>query len=225
MRPISKGNNNKKFKKYSDARPDLTKRLGKYCSYCEMKMPTSIHIEHVLPKSLHNELRLEWDNFLLACPHCNSKKGSKDIQLKDYLWPDKDNTFLAFEYSEAGRIVVNDELQKGQKRCAQKTLDLVGLQNRPGTKDFKKTDLRWDDYQEAWNLAIISLEALKEKDTILQRKQIVEYAHSNGHFSLWMTVFKNDSDMLKRFIKKFPGTCKKCFDKEGVPVPRKGGIV
>jgi len=31
--------------------------------------------------------------------------------------------------------------------------------------------------------------------------------------------------MLNRFIKEFKGTSKECFDENGNPLPRKGGIV
>ena len=38
-----------------------------------------------------------------------------------------------------------------------------------------------------------------------------------------MTVFKDDGDMLNRFIETFPGTCQDCFDCQGKPIPRPHG--
>ncbi len=224
MRPISKGKNNKKFNEYSQARGDLIDRLGQYCSYCEMKVTASLSVEHVQPKSHHPELRCEWDNFLLACTNCNSTKGDSKIRLKDYLWPDRDNTFLAFVYME-GEININGKLEKHQKGCAQNILDLVGLQKRPGSKDLKASDRRWRNRREAWETASLSLKRLIVNDTEALREQIVVTAYLGGHWSIWMTVFKEDDDMLKRFLAKFPGTCKECFDEMGRPIPRESGMV
>jgi uncharacterized protein (TIGR02646 family) len=225
MRPIEKGKNSKTFNRYQDAKDDLIERLGEYCSYCERKLPASLAVEHVQPKSLHPELLLKWDNFLLACVNCNSSKLAKDIRLEDYLWPDTDNTFLAFVYHEGGRIAVNDKLDDRQKKCAQNILDLIGLQKPPKSNDPKNKDKRWMQRKEAWDKAVRSVKRLKEDDRKGFREQIVETADSAGHWSIWMAVFKDDKDMLRRFIKTFRGTSEECFDKSGAPIPRKGGIV
>lgn len=225
MRPIEKGINNKTFNQYKDAKGDLIDRLGEYCSYCERKLNASLAVEHVQPKSLHPERRLEWDNFLLACVNCNSSKLAADIRLEDYLWPDKDNTFQAFVYKEGGLITVNDKLDVKQKKCAQNILALAGLQKRPRLNDSKGSDRRWRHRLEAWDTATASLDDLLKDDTEPLRKCIVRLAAANGHWSIWMTVFKDDRDMLKRFIESFPGTSKGCFDESGAPIPRKGGIV
>ncbi|MCW1941660.1 HNH endonuclease [Bacillus anthracis] len=73
-------------------------RIGSYCSYCERSLGGNVAVEHIQPKSLHKELALTWDNFLLACVNCNSIKSNQSINLEEYLWPDKDNTLLAFHY-------------------------------------------------------------------------------------------------------------------------------
>ena len=165
MRPIEKGKINKTFTQYQDAKGDLINRLGEYCSYCERKLPASLAVEHVQPKSLHPERSLEWDNFLLACVNCNSSKLAADIRLGDYLWPDRDNTFLAFVYRDNGIINVNNKLDVKQKKCAQNILDLAGLQKRPGVNDLKKSDMRWKHRLEAWDTATDSLDDLLGNDT------------------------------------------------------------
>lgn len=225
MRPVDKGTNTKTFKEYPQARGDMLDRLGQYCSYCEMKLPTSLAVEHVNPKSLHPQLQNKWDNFLLACTNCNSTKGNQNINLEGYLWPDRDNTFLAYIYREGGIITANSELNPHQQGCARKTLELTGLLRRPGCKDLKRSDRRWLNRREAWIMAARSLERLLENDTEMLREQIVDTAYARGFWSVWMTVFEKDSDMLKRFIDRFPGTSKTCFDEEGKTIPRKGGIL
>jgi len=65
MRPVERGDHPViegkavVFKKYGDARRHLVERLGRYCSYCEMRCNQPAHIEHVLPKSLNPPLRGE----------------------------------------------------------------------------------------------------------------------------------------------------------------------
>ena len=111
MRPVSKGNtpidDNAEaieFKDYSRSRRYLIDRIGEYCSYCESNIQTSLAIEHVLPKSLHNNLELKWSNLLLACTNCNSTKGADNIILEDYIWPDLGNSFELYKYCSDGLV-------------------------------------------------------------------------------------------------------------------------
>jgi len=62
---------------YPTSRSDLITNLGQYCSYCEMPLATSLAVEHMLPKAGFPAKSVSWDNFLLACPLCNSLKNDK----------------------------------------------------------------------------------------------------------------------------------------------------
>ncbi len=59
------------------------------------------------------------------------------------------------------------------------------------------------------------------------REQIVLTATGHAYWSIWMTVFQDDPDMLRRFIDAFPGTCRECFDEQNdyVPVARPNGQI
>ena len=74
MRPVSRGAAPRTYSSYGDAIGDLEDRLGIYCSYCERRLPVSLAVEHMAPKSLHPDRELEWKNFLLGCTNCNSVK-------------------------------------------------------------------------------------------------------------------------------------------------------
>src|SRR5262245_56298948 len=104
MRPINKGDAPRSYREYGHAQPDLIRQLGRFCSYCEREIASGIAVEHKRPKSKYPAEALSWDNFLLACPNCNSAKLDKKIILSLYLWPDLDNTFRAFEYVQEGII-------------------------------------------------------------------------------------------------------------------------
>jgi 5-methylcytosine-specific restriction endonuclease McrA len=62
---------------YATARGDLITNIGQYCSYCEMPLAASLAIEHKLPKNWFPRFSISWENFLLACPICNSIKHDR----------------------------------------------------------------------------------------------------------------------------------------------------
>lgn len=66
---------------------------------------------------------------------------------------------------------------------------------------------------------------LERNDNEDFKEQIIDTARSKGCWGVWMTVFKDDADMLDRLIRAFPGTCCDCFDITAglVPVTRAGG--
>lgn len=222
MRPITRGNrpqdqngNEIQFPEYSKARSELIRRLGEFCSYCEMHLDASLAVEHVQPKQppgatqVNMDRALNWDNFLLACTNCNSTKGNEDVSLDEYLWPDRDNTFRALKYSEGG--VISSGLDGDLGRKAENTIELTGLHKHP-LNDPKASDRRWQNRKEVWEIACRSKCNLIKNNTSEMREQIVMTATGHAYWSVWMTVFKDDADMLERFLNAFPGTCKECFD-------------
>lgn len=225
MRPIIRGpaptRNPSHYDEYKD---DLTDRLGYYCSYCESKLTrAATHVEHIRPKEIHPHLERDWDNLLLACTHCNSIKGKSDVDLNEYLWPDRDNTFRALNYSEGG--VITPAMHGEIERKAQNTIARFGLDRVPGHRKFSPKDDRYERRRVAWDKAIRAKENLSRSDTPEQREGITELAQALGFWSIWMTVFKDEPDMLQRLLNAFPGTCKSCFDASNAytPVARYGG--
>ena len=90
MRPVDKGKKPEiNFKRYQDAKPYLEERIGPYCSFCEMSIRHVPEIEHKEAKSQGGDILL-WENFLLSCKYCNTRKGVivKKGDLHQYLWPD-----------------------------------------------------------------------------------------------------------------------------------------
>jgi uncharacterized protein (TIGR02646 family) len=231
MRPIERGScpidaegATKVFSDHQNARPDLITRLGEYCSFCEARLGASLAVEHMLPKKLYPNLEKDWNNFLLGCPNCNSTKGKKDSVLADYYWPDRDNTARAFVYLKGGIVNVNPMLTDAEQQQALKTLQLTGLDKTP-INNPTMSDRRWNNRREAWDMAEKALQNLKNNDTQSMREQIIDTATTRGFWSVWMTVFRDDTDMLERFINAFEGTCRLCFDDQFQLVPRPGGAL
>jgi uncharacterized protein (TIGR02646 family) len=55
----------------------LKEECSKKCIYCESTIDDAAYsaVEHIRPKSLFEDLVLEWDNLGLVCPRCNTNKG------------------------------------------------------------------------------------------------------------------------------------------------------
>lgn len=229
MRPVEKGASPRAYQQYKDAQPDLVNCIGDYCSYCERQIETNLAVEHIQPKSRKAALKNSWDNFLLGCVNCNSCKGKKNVSLTDYFFPDTDNTFMAFEYTEDGRVEIKPGLSTNNQTRAQNTISLVGLDREPGHPNRRKrpthTDRRWRKRMEVWQIAQDNLQKLSECDNEIVRDLIVQSAKSRGMFSIWMKVFESDNDMRCRIIQAFTGTSAICFDINGNAVNRPGGKI
>ena len=225
MRPVDKGAAPAIGTRYQDASADLRTRLGDYCSYCERRIETHLAVEHVQPKVRRPTLRNSWTNFLLGCVHCNSSKGKKRVALRNYFWPDRDNTLLAFEYVNGGLLQPRADLTGVAQSRARDTIALTGLDKFPGNQGREPTasDQRWLRRQEAWQLAKSSRARLAGQDTTAMREQIVETAIARGMFCIWWTVFAGDVDMRRRLRGAFVGTHAASFDINENPVPRAGG--
>lgn len=239
MRPIVRGARPQNaagqdiaFREYAQARGELIRRLGEYCSYCEMELDASLAVEHVQPKKPPGATQaitareLDWNNFLLACTNCNSTKGNVDVVPDDYLWPDRDNTYRALCYSEGGLVTASTDpgIDDTTKEKAKNIIKLTGLDKVP-TNDPEASDRRWQNRRETWDIAKRAKERLARNNNEDFKDQILDTALAKGFWSVWATVFKDDADMLDRLIKAFPGTCCDCFDSiAGLqPIARTGG--
>jgi uncharacterized protein (TIGR02646 family) len=217
MRPVSRGDcpsdagRPRIFKDYDEAREELITRLGAYCSYCEMRHPT-LAVEHIRSKSQHAALRISWNNFLLACTSCNSIKGHRKLRLRDYYWPDRDNTARAFTYLPGGKISLAQGLTKGQQESAKRTMELTGFHRDPSTDPpASEKDRRWIERLQAWQVATRTRKLLEDNDSQEARDLAMNTAVCQGFWSVWMSVFHDDESMRCRLIVEFSGTAQDCF--------------
>jgi hypothetical protein len=238
MRPIRRGASpiDGDYADYADAKADLVARLGPYCSFCERRIPTNLAVEHVQPKGLvaYAHLIGRWNNFLLACVNCNSSKGKRDVKLANVLLPDRDNTFAALVYLIDGSIEASPiAVAAGLLQSVTNTLALTGLDkaalNSPDANGRQVALDRVRQRMEAWLVAIDSQSELASApQNVALRSQIVKTAAATGFFSIWMTVFQSDTNMLGRLIDAFEGTrASGCFDNAGIvvtPAPNPDGL-
>jgi uncharacterized protein (TIGR02646 family) len=229
MRPVRRGTSPRAndFEDYDKAKPELVARLGPYCSYCERRIATFLHVEHIQPKTPHQYEHLigKWENFLLACVNCNSTKLNRDVVLAEVLLPDRDNTFSAFDYRPDGKVVPAAALNPLLLQIAQRTLEMTGLDknllNTPDQNGKLVALDRVSQRMEVWSIAEDTRgEILAEPASYSLRNCTIRVALAYGFFSIWMAVFSDDADMKNRLIDAFPGTRETgCFDPAtGAPV-------
>ena len=225
MRPVERGTAPRAYAQYGDAIGDLEDRLGRYCSYCERRLPISLAVEHIAPKSLHLDRERDWSNFLLGCTNCNSVKDTTDVSDDDILWPDRHNTMLALAYARGGFVRVARGLSPQLQRRAQTLVDLVGL-DRHGSHRLPRParrDRRWQDREEAWATAEECRERFEALDKSEEARELVlEAAKGYGFFSVWFAVFEQHIGVKLALIDAFPGTAAPCFDERAGLVKRPG---
>ncbi|WP_421424080.1 hypothetical protein [Agrobacterium rosae] len=138
--------------------------------------------------------------------------------MADVLLPDRDNTFLAFDYTQDGKVSVRPGLTAARTAAASATLALAGLEKTvtpfmDGNEVLIVTD-RISKRQEVWGQALLArTNFLKNPADADLLAMISNNAISAGCFSIWMTVFKHDPVVLARLINDHPGTAPSgCFD-------------
>jgi 5-methylcytosine-specific restriction endonuclease McrA len=236
MRPVRRGANpiTGDFTNYEKAKPDLVKRIGSgwhnniqiasYCSYCERPIALYLAVEHIQPKGLkvglikpYEHLKGSWTNFLLACWNCNNDKGSDDVVLSEVLLPDRNNTFIAYEYLQDGTIDIKAPIGHLYD-CAKSTLKLVGLDKKPSiVLDSNDNEIALDRISQRENVWLIASGYKNKLDSQpnnqLAKDAIISLALATGFFSIWMKVFEKDADMRNRLIDSFAGTRESgCFN-------------
>lgn len=224
MRPVERGAcpkradniTDKEYSPYYDAKDDLAEVIGDYCSFCETwGYFSSLAVEHVQAKKyiengieIYAHLEEDWNNFLLACVHCNSIKGTKNVILNDFHLPHLSNTYKCIDYGQGGLIVIPPGLDPQEIDKVENLVDLVGLNRRPGIMGYSSKDSRWRNRRVAWNLAEKYL--VKYEGQQVDEETICDLAVQRGFWSVWMKVFSNHQSVKTSLIQAFKGTFRQC---------------
>lgn len=222
MRPVDKGESPyETISDYHDAEPFLNDRIGRYCSYCEIPIYHVPEIDHKEGKYSGGELT-KWGNLLYSCKYCNTRKSQKiKFGEKDkWIWPDEDNTFIAYTY-ENGYPKVNEKLLKESVpevlERAWSLYDGVDLGFVPQKVTDK--DKRWAKRMEVYGIAEEcknvwdKLKTTEYRET--QINSIITLAKQVGFFSVWMSIFEQEKEIKLQLLQNFPGTAQECFDSDG----------
>lgn len=213
MRPVLRGpwptnadGSRKSYAVYGNAKPDLFDRLDAYCSYCERPLKTAeAEVEHMLPKNRYPDDESNWENYLLACKACNTKKGNKDTRpLADFVWPDRDSTLACFLYEVDGTVSAAPGLDPQLRTRAQASLDLLDAGFSNQINSF--ADDRYEQRLRALGIIRIAQHSLQEQDSPSVRLLVLELARATGFWSIWIACFGQDADLRQRLIQAWRGT-------------------
>jgi uncharacterized protein (TIGR02646 family) len=215
------------FEHYRDSFDYLLARIGigvfdgltlaQYCSYCERVIPTNLAVEHIEPKQGEHgkpDLKNRWSNFLLSCVNCNSKKGTKKIDFDLLYFPDRDNTFHAFDYTMQGTVVPSSCLTEADAQIAVRTINLFGLNDTIDSDVDGVAKDRRTQRLNAYGLAMSALEDYRgDPDNLVVERMVIKGMVTSGYFSIWMKVFKDYPRLKQRFVDAIRGTWESgCFD-------------
>ncbi len=221
MRAVEKGTNATVFTHWNEARNPLVDKIGWYCSYCEMSVRQLIAVEHIVPRD-NGGAPLTWENFLLSCVYCNSQKSARNQSRNGYLWPDRDNTDLAFGYNKVDATIA---LPGPVNAEAKATIDLMGLNRMPGSAHAPtERDTRWIHRLDAWSQAEKCLSIWQNHPQPHTAELIAKVAAGMGFYSVWTTVFAAEALALPIIKQAFIGTFAE-QDANGQRVIRAGGVV
>ncbi|MCX8480404.1 MAG: HNH endonuclease [Sediminibacterium sp.] len=234
--PIPQNNGvNKNYPNYQEWKHDLVDVYGQHCMYCNDRLQSNIHVEHLEAKSLGIISSSDWNNLFLACSPCNLAKYTKTVDITTHYLPNVHNTQMVFSFiirkhkknSKYACIPIpHPILNDNQKMKAVNTIKLIELDRVEQTpfKERKMTDVRWLNRFNAFELTKMqrklweTLSTLEQKDIYL--KTITPLIIKNGFFSLWINAFNGVPAVLEVIINAFPNTSKACFDKNFNPIPR-----
>jgi uncharacterized protein (TIGR02646 family) len=233
MKPVDKGKSPGAFADYGEAKPELVARLGKSCSYCEaFGEPAGLDVEHIYPKDPHPTRAKIWDNFLLSCKSCNSKKAAylgngKQRGLNErYLWPHLDNTMRALRYLKDGRVAPAPRVSPAVRKLAEATIAMVGSLSSPAAaKSYEKMAIAYSGVslrEEIWAMVEGFKNDYLADPTAARAHLFAKGAVRQGYFSIWMAVFKDRPEFRRELIKEFKAD-PNCFDGATRPV-RKGRV-
>lgn len=223
MRSINRGLAPSIYTNYKAARNDLAGKIGWFCSYCEMPVKNMIEVEHIHPVA-NGGNELDWGNFLLACRYCNGIKSNDNVDRLGYLWPDVDNTPLAFEYSEKAIIQPTNGLNVNDNAAALATIKLAGLNRTPHSgNEPTDADSRWIARISAIGVINDSYTDWLTNSTEAFARQIARTATGHGFYSFWMLKFAGIQPVIDAINTAFIGTYVPQYDAVGGKIIRPTG--
>ncbi len=124
------------------------------------------------------------------------------------LFPHIQNTYEIFRYLTAGVITINNALSAPIQKRVQNMVDLVGLDRLPGHPRYSTQDKRWEYRMNSFTLASRYLNDYQNGSIKVQT--IIDLVLSRGFWSVWMQIFKGETDVENELIAVFKSTFKSC---------------
>lgn len=113
-----------------DVKLTLMEDFNNKCGFCEREFERgNLQIEHYKPKKHFPDLALDWNNLLLACQPCNSKKGSSFDTRNPIINPCDDEPKKFFKYRldehETGKKLIHIVPKRGTPENQNRTKNTI----------------------------------------------------------------------------------------------------
>jgi len=125
------------------------------------------------------------------------------------LLPDRDDTYSALRYEEAGFVLLAPGLDDALSASTQRLIDLVGLNRIKGRDGYSGNDDLWPRRKKAWQTAQRFLAKYLQGRCDIET--VIELATAAGFWSVWMQVFSEQNAVQDALVAAFPGTRKTLF--------------
>jgi uncharacterized protein (TIGR02646 family) len=167
------------------------------CMYCEDNKGTDI--EHFRPKRHYPEYAFEWNNYLLACSHCNSNEKRDQFPLDEHGRPLLIDP-TSEDPDEHLRLIPSSGKLQGRTPKGTESIRVFGL-SRPDLERGR---------EDAWNtlvLALIPYYALARHQGANQTTQKLLNCICRGQFSsvLWYLLRVSRSPLAATALREYPG--------------------
>jgi hypothetical protein len=136
------------------------------------------------------------------------------VDLANFVMPDRDNTFAAFEYPETGMVEIAPGLAPNVAAIANATRDLTAL-NRLTHADWKE-DVTFSALERVGQRVQAWVQAKEARSDFeagrTTARATAREALATGFFSIWMAAFADIPEVRRQLIADFPNTALDCFD-------------
>ncbi len=131
-----KKSGSRQFRVVSEIFEALKNEFHNKCAYCETKFKNNSfgEIEHFKPKTVYSDSIYDWNNLLLVCSACNMRKSKRfpinNNKMPLLVNPVIDNPEELFTYNTKGYMLPKPDLSNNEKRKAEITIHLIGLNRK-----------------------------------------------------------------------------------------------
>lgn len=208
---------NEAAKIYKKAAKPLKERIGNYCCYCERKFSNGLAVEHKCPKDLKENwnLIIKWNNFLISCTTCNSKKNTCRVvkdNISSFVFPDTDDTYHCVSYEEANnfRATLNNRFIHDPylRARVQRTIDMLKLNEH---EDINDSATRCFEKRANAYMARL-LKKSVERDGASEHLELIKgNVQLGGCWSIWMHAFEDIPAVRETILYALPNTAIEYF--------------
>lgn len=172
------------------------------CYICELKSPSDIEVEHLVPKANDGPddvtLQFDWNNLFLSCPHCNRVKNRQEFNgtIIDCCITDPEIHVL-FQYGTDDVIVTPLDNDISSERTATLVYDVFNLKNS-GIRIYA-SQYRLDKLKEEMNVFFKALLKYDRSKSLFQRRKVEALLRRSSAFAAFKRSYVRNNPKYPEF--------------------------